>query len=142
MPGRIFRAVLVVASLAIASACGSNNNTTPTPTPTTPTTPTVTETFSGELKVNGAATYAFVTATSGTVTATLSTVDPSGAPAIGVSLGTWNGTACTTVIANDGAQLNAVVTGSVSGATALCVRVYDAGRLSDPLNYTVTVVHP
>ena len=63
-------------------------------------------------------------------------------PSIGVSLGTWNGTACQTIIANDAAALNAVVTGTVSGATSLCVRVYDAGRLNDALNYPVTVVHP
>jgi hypothetical protein len=76
------------------------------------------------------------------VTVTLTAVDPAGTVSFGVSLGTWNGAACQTVIANDAAVLNTNVTGSVTAATSLCARVYDAGRLTAPLNYTITVVHP
>ena len=134
-------AVFALAALASA-ACGDD---TPTTTPTTPTTPTpvtTTETFSGELKVNGASTYPFIVTTAGTTTVQLTTVDPAGSPALGLSLGTWNGASCQVVIANDAAALNAIVTGNVSAATTLCARVYDAGRLSNPLTYTITVVHP
>ena len=72
----------------------------------------------------------------------LTAIDPAGSPVFGVSLGTWNGTACQVVIANDAAALNATVTGNVTAATSLCARVYDAGKLTDPLTYTITVVHP
>jgi hypothetical protein len=134
-------AMVAVASL-MAGACGDDNN----PTPTTPTTPivseTVTETFSGDLKVNGAATHVFLVSRLGTVTIQLTAIDPAGSPVFGVSLGTWNGTACQVVIANDAAALNATVTGNVTAATSLCARVYDAGKLTDPLTYTITVVHP
>jgi hypothetical protein len=133
-------ATIALASL-LAGACG-DDETTPT-TPTTPTIPvTTTETFSGDLKVNGAATHVFLVTSAGTVTVQLTTIDPSSSPVFGVSLGTWNGTACQTVIANDAAALNAIVTGNVTAATSLCARVYDAGKLTDPLTYTITVIHP
>jgi len=132
--------MVAVASL-MAGACGSDV-TTPT-VPTTPITPvTTTETFSGDLKVNGAATYVFLVTTTGTVTVQLTAIDPAGSPVFGVSLGTWNGTSCQIIIANDAAALNATVTGNVTAATSLCARVYDAGKLTDPLTYTITVVHP
>ena len=133
--------VFALAALASA-ACGDD---TPTTTPTTPTTPTpvtTTETFSGELKVNGASTYPFAVTAAGTTTVQLTTVDPAGSPAFGLSLGTWNGASCQVVIANDAAALNSIVTGNVSAATSLCARVYDAGNLTGPLTYTITVVHP
>lgn len=134
-------AMVAVASL-MAGACGNDDNTTPT-TPTTPIIPvTTTETFSGDLKVNGASTYVFLVGSIGTVTIQLTAIDPAGSPVFGVSLGTWNGTACQVVIANDAAALNATVTGNVTAATSLCARVYDAGKLTDPLTYTITVVHP
>jgi hypothetical protein len=134
-------AVLALASLASAGCGDDDGNTTPT-TPTTPEPVRVTETFSGELRVNGAATYPFVVIAAGTTTVQLTSVDPGGSPPFGVSLGTWNGAACQVVIANDAATLNATVTGNVSAATTLCARVYDAGRLTDRLTYTITVVHP
>ena len=133
----------IAAVLALAAAaCGDDD--TPT-TPTTPTTPapvTVTETFSGELRVNGASTYPFLVSGAGTTTVQLTTVDPAASPTFGLSLGTWNGAACQVVIANDAAALNAIVTGNVSAATTLCARVYDAGRLTEQLTYTITVIHP
>jgi hypothetical protein len=135
-------AAMVAVALLMAGACGDDNNTTPT-TPTTPiVSETVTETFSGDLKVNGAATHVFLVSRLGTVTIQLTAIDPAGSPVFGVSLGTWNGTACQVVIANDAAALNATVTGNVTAATSLCARVYDAGKLTDPLTYTITVVHP
>ena len=135
-------AAMVAVTSLMAGACGDDDNTTPT-TPTTPiVSETVTETFSGDLKVNGAATHVFLVSRVGTVTIQLTAIDPAGSPVFGVSLGTWNGTACQVVIANDAAALNATVTGNVTAATSLCARVYDAGKLTDPLTYTITVVHP
>ena len=124
-------AMVAVASL-MAGACNNNDTTTPT-VPTTPIIPvTTTETFS----------HVFLVSSLGTVTIQLTAIDPAGSPVFGVSLGTWNGTACQVVIANDAAALNATVTGNVTAATSLCARVYDVGKLTDPLTYTLTVVHP
>src|SRR5258708_6142499 len=65
--------ILAAVALAFgAAACGSD---TPT-TPTTTTPVTVTDTFAGTLTANGAASYTFTTAASGTVTATLATLSP------------------------------------------------------------------
>jgi hypothetical protein len=138
----IGRAVLILALAAMtASACDDNDTTTPT-TPTIPTTPTVTEEFTGDLTVNGAMTWVFVTSTGGTLTSTLTTLDPGDSPSVTLSIGTWNGTACQIVIANDAATTGAVVTGTVSSATSLCTRIADAGRLNGPVSYKITVVHP
>ena len=136
-------AMVAVASL-MAGACGNDTTTTPT-VPTNPITPvTTTETFSGNLTVNGAVTHVFLVSSLGTVTVQLTAIDPPGSPVIGLSLGTWNGTGCTvgSGLFNDSAALNAIVTANVTAATSLCARVYDVGKLTDPLSYTITVVHP
>jgi hypothetical protein len=135
----ILKLLLVVALTGVA-ACDDE-------TPTSPTTPPapVTETFSGSVTQNGAQTHSFSTATSGTVTATLREVSlPGGAAAIGFSLGTVSGTACLISLANDGATGGAVLTGTMTGAGNLCVRMYDPGTLAapSPATYTVEVVHP
>ena len=134
----IIRAVLLLALLAGTSACGDDEG---TPTDPTPTRPTTTETFSGTLTVNGAATHPFTATGSGTMTLTLTTLSPDSAATIGVSLGTFNGTTCQIVLANDNATQGAVVTGNAGAAGNFCARVYDVGRLGAPTDYTLTVVH-
>ena len=51
-------------------------------------------------------------------------------------------TACQVVIANDDALQGAIVTGTVTSPPALCVRIYDIGKVTAPVNYTITVVRP
>lgn len=131
--------LLVCGSLLITVACGDNN---PVTTPTTPTPTNVTETFSGTISVNGAATHSFVVSTSGSVTAGLASVTPDSAAVLGLSLGTWNGAVCQVVLANDKAQQGSVVIGTASSLGNLCVRVYDPGTLTQPIGYEVQVVHP
>ncbi len=57
-------------------------------------------------------------------------------------LGTWNGTSCTTVIANDNTIQGNAVIGIASGIGILCARIHDVGKLTAPLEYKLTVVHP
>lgn len=134
-------AALIALGSLTAGACSDSTTTTPT-TPTLPSPITTTETFTGSLTVNGAVTHVFVSTVSGTVTAQITTVDPSASQVFGLSLGTWNGSSCQIVIANDAAVLNSIVTGQVTAATNLCARVYDVGKLTDALSYTITVIHP
>ncbi len=101
---------LLLGALLSTTACGNNNASTPT-SPSPPPLPTVTETFSGSINRNGAATHTFLAQASGTVTATLTTLAPEGTEAIGLSLGTWNGTACQLVIANTTAAQGATILG-------------------------------
>src|SRR3954451_21013454 len=105
---RLISGVLLAGGLILAAACSSNDTLTPT-TPTTPTTPgnAITEPpFTGTLKVNGAATYPFTATSAGTITATLASIAPDASVAIGLSIGTWTGSACQIVIANDTATQN------------------------------------
>lgn len=131
------RTLLLVGLLA-ATGCGDNTAVT---TPTTPTT-TTTENFAGTLTVNGGITHQFSATSRGTVTATLTSVGPDSTLLIGVSLGTWNGTSCQIILANDQTAVGSGVLGTVSGVGTLCLRVYDVGKLTQPATYSVDVVHP
>jgi hypothetical protein len=136
--------LVLLATLAMSAAgCDDDTpNNTPT-TPTTPTTPlTFTEIFTGTLNMNGAASSPFTAKTGGTVTATLTTVAPDATIAVGLFLGTWTGSACQVVVANDNAVQGAAVTATATSAATLCVRIYDVGKVTTPLNYTITVVRP
>ena len=130
---------LAVAFLGCAlAACDSTTPTTPTaPAPTT-TTP-----FSGTITLNGASTHTFSTQAGGTVTATLTSVGREG-QRVGFAMGNWFNSFCSIVVANDQAQQGAVISGNITGASQLCVRIYDPnGTLEDgPVSYSVEVVHP
>lgn len=139
---RILLRGLLVSCLAAAAATCSNSNNTST-TPTTPTTAGTTETFSGTLNTNGAATHPFTATGSGTVNAVLTTLTSDSPLTVSFALGTWNGTVCQIILANDNAAQAAVVTGSVSTASTLCVRIADAkGTVPGPTPYVITVSHP
>ena len=129
-------ALLVLATLGLAACDNTVNDlpNTPTPNPTT-------ETFSGAIGVNGAATHAFIVQATGSVTATLTTVSPEDAVA-SLAVGTWNGAACQVVLVNDNALKGNAITGTVAGLGTLCIRVADAGKLVGSTDYTVTVLHP
>ena len=131
---------LLIASLAItASACSGLID----ELPTTPDPVIITETFNGTLTVNGAATHQFFTSATGTVTATLTSLGENPPENVGFSMGTMSGSTCNIVLANDRAVVTSIVTGTVSTLSgALCVRVYDVGKLTGPVDYTFTVSHP
>ena len=130
---------LLVGALLSTTACGDDD----TPTAPTPGTPvTITDTFSGSINRNGAATHTFLAQAAGTVTVTLTTLAPEGTEAIGLSLGTWNGSACQLVIANTAAAQGAIVIGVASSAGNLCIFVQDVGKIAAAASYEITVVHP
>ena len=139
---RLLPGILLLALATSLAGCNDNTTNPTATTTTTATTATTTETFTGTLHLNGAETYNFTAATGGTVIVTLTTL-ASGAPTIGVSLGTWTGSACQIVIDNPNAAQGAVVTGAVSSAASLCARVYDAhGTVTTPADFTITAAHP
>jgi hypothetical protein len=113
--------------------------------PDVPTPPTINEPpFTGVLTINGAITQPFVTTSFGQVTVTLLALDPNPDLTVRISmaLGTWNGTGCQIIIANDNAGLGAVIYGAATAAGPLCVRVSDAGKLTEPVAFEVTISHP
>ena len=140
---RLIPGLLLLGGLAMSGAACSDDttdSTLTTPTQTTPG-PTVTEPpFTGTLRMNGAATYPFIATAGGTITATLTTL--AGAENIGLSIGTWTGSACQVVIANDNAAQASTISGTVTAAANLCVRVHDPGRLTAAADFSVTIVHP
>ena len=152
MRGGVRRQVLALlvtaASIGAARCDDTNTATTSTGGTTAPTGFTVTETFQGTLTTNGAQSYSFSVSAAGTVYVTLTAVsDPLGGtlPTIGISLGTWNGTSCSVQsgIFTDASSQGASIAGAVAGTGFLCARVYDpATRVTNPLTYTITVVHP
>jgi len=134
----IVRSILIAGVAFAASACGSDNLLNPTPgTPPT----SVTESYSATVTVNGANTQPFTVSTIGTVTAKISALAPDATVTVGLSLGTWNGAACTLIITNDAAVLNTTVTGTAQTVGQFCVRVYDIGKLTAPTDYTVDITH-
>jgi hypothetical protein len=138
----MFRSFIRSASLAVAViamfGCGDD----PVDTPTVPTPQPVTEIFTGTLTVNGGVTHPFSATTAGSLTATLTNIAPDENPTVGLSLGTWNGSACAVVISTDAAVRTTVVYGTVNQAGQLCVRIYDVGRIANANDYEITVVHP
>ena len=60
---------------------------------------------------------------------------------IGIALGTWSGTTCSIVLANDIAVEGSLVNGVVQGSGTLCARAYDVGRLLGPADVTLELSH-
>ena len=138
------RAILLAVAVLATGAC-SNDTLSSLTTPTTPT--TFTDTFTGTLSRNGAFTHAFTTATLGGVTATIVNLSPTTSQIVGLSLGVWNGSACSTSPATGGSSSDIASTGSsitlnATAAGSLCVRLYDVGFINEPVLYTLQVTHP
>src|SRR4030095_13209154 len=144
MPGStpnsaLFRSILVASVALAAVACGGSNNII-NPTPGTPPA-SVTEAFTATVTVNGANTQPFIVSTIGTVSAKITALSPDETVTVGLSLGTWNGAACTLIITNDAAVLNTTVVGTAQTIGQFCARVYDVGKLTAATDYTVEVTH-
>ena len=131
-------AIVAIVGAIVFGAC---NNTTPV-TPTTTPAPTTTDPFTGTLTPNSARIFPFTVQAAGTLTATLTTITPDSTIAVGLDLGTWNGSACQIIIANTNVVQSGFVTGAAGGLGTLCVRIYDVGNLTANEDFVVTVVHP
>ena len=110
--------------------------------PLTPDPVTVTETFTGTITINGAATHTFFTSATGATTATLTSLGENPPALVGLSMGTWAGATCSLILTNDRAVVTSVVTGTVTTlGGSLCVRIYDVGSLTEPASYEIRVEH-
>lgn len=140
----MFRARLASALLLPVLAAGCGESILDQLTQPTPPAVIVTDTFTGTLTRNGATSHPFPISSSagGSVTATLKAVSPDAGAVVGLSLGTWNGTACQAVISNDRATVSVAILGRATTTGTLCVRIYDTGNLADAQTYEIEVVHP
>jgi hypothetical protein len=137
---RVFLSALMLAALMSVSGC---DNELENQTPTEPA-PTTTDVFPGSISINGAANHTFPVVAAGRVTATLTEITPDPAIAVGFALGRWNASSsfCEQIIPNDNALQGQILLGDASGIGTLCVRIYDTGKLTGPINYSISVVHP
>jgi hypothetical protein len=129
--------VLVCALALSAAACGKDS--------TTPTSPTqfTTEDFADTIAPLGTTTHTFTVKVAGQVTVLLTSVSPLATLAIGVAIGSWDGTTCTPLAVNINARAGttAVLTGTANPGN-FCLQVYDSGNLTDAVAYAVQVTHP
>lgn len=133
---RLF-AVLFVA--VCAASCGDDTATTPTSSSTT--SPT-TITFTSHLSVNGSTTRAFTTSAAGTIRLTLSSLG-NGSQVAGVGIGVPATSApCSLAVSTvTGPGSNAQVVTSADAGT-YCVQVYDTGRLTGDLEFSLKIEYP
>jgi hypothetical protein len=103
------------------------------------------ETFTGTLAPTAAAFHTFTVkyAFSATdLSVTVTSLAPLTGITIGIGFGTVSGASCSVVISQPLAQLNQELfaNGGASAGT-YCVQIYDAGTLTDTVNYSLTVKH-
>jgi len=127
--------------LALASAACNLLSPSSSSSSTTSST-TTTETFAGALALRGSNLYTFTVVQAGAVGITLSSLSPT-AVAVGLALGTPNGTtACTITSSNP-----AAVAGSTPQITVTenpgtyCVEIYDVGNLTSASTFIILITH-
>ena len=134
---------LSLLALIAATSVGCTLATPSAPSTSTPT--RTTDTFEGSFTFQATTSHQFTVTEPGLVEIRLTVVGPLTTMALGVSVGTWNGSVCTTAnIRNDNARVGATALSGTSTAGAYCVSVYDSGNLPSDwtATYTVTVTHP
>ena len=72
---------------------------------------------------------------------TLTTLTPTTTITVGLGVGQPVAEGCSLLLYNDGAKAGTILSGSV-GPGGYCVIAYDVGNVTDPLTYTLSVVHP
>ena len=134
---------LLVALLGAASACSDDGTTTTTSASTTSPTGNITETFTGTLTLNGAATFPFTSLSSGAIAATLTAFTPDTTLKVGIWLGVFANGLCSFGVANDDAVQGSTINAFAVQAGNYCVRVYDSkGNIPQTETYQIDVTHP
>ncbi len=141
MPSLLARpyALLLAAPLVLLAGCGSSDDNVTAPTPLAPA--NVTEEFSGSVDVERSAVHPFPVPSRSTITVTLVTVGPLSTLAVGLGVGTWDGTNCTLVAADNNAREASALSGTVEPAN-YCAAIFDSGNLTQTITYTVRVQRP
>jgi hypothetical protein len=131
------RIFLIALGLSIFAGACTDPVAPPAPTPVVP---TITETFADTLIQFGSNTHQFTVQQVGGLKVSLSDVNPPSAVAFGV--GTQSLVGCTLISEKKyepGAT--AQLSGTATTAGQFCVMVKDSGTLTEPVTYTVTVLH-
>jgi hypothetical protein len=124
-----------------AAACDTNTS---SPSTTTPSVTIIAEMFTGTVDAGGSAFHEFTVSQPGQVSTMLTAAGPPSTITMGLGIGVPSGSTCAVL---PGASKNtpagpiAQLSGTVSAGT-LCVQVYDVGNQTNPITYSVTVIHP
>jgi hypothetical protein len=138
--------VAAVAALVVtASACGGSNTAPAQASPIS--TGSATELFEGPLSVGGSAFYSFTVTATGDADVMLASTTTSTSPGtstivvLGLALGTPVGQDCsiTSSLPAAAALQSPLVSNLTPGV--YCVRVYDLGNMTVPLNFAIRIVH-
>ena len=131
-------AVACASSMLLVGACSTMD------IPTLPSAEPVTETFENQLGLQGTASRSFVVSETGTVSVTLTSAGPPSDVALGIGVGIPRAT-------GSGCSLNRSVTATAGAAPHLtvtaepgtyCVQVFDVGKLTGDVRFSVSVLHP
>ena len=141
--------MLALGLFAAAASLGCTNNNSNNNAITGPTPTVVTETFNGSIVQNGTAIHSFTITNSGyPLLAGFSAMSPATITSLGLGIGFWDPAAQTCSLnqtQNDVAKLgNTALSVSAAPSGTLCMRVYDAGNITDPsvtVTYTLLVEH-
>jgi hypothetical protein len=130
---------LVTANSLVDGACSKSAES----NPAAPDPETKVDTFSGNLVRSGATIHTFTVSVSGAVAVGLTDVAPVATLALGVGVGTWDGTNCTVVSTNDNARMGTTALSGTANAGNFCLRVYDSGTVPEgtTVTYTLQVGH-
>ncbi len=139
--------VLLLGLAILAMQACSDNTLSQLAAASTTTAAPQTDTFTGTLSQNGAFTHIFTITTLAAVTVSITSLAPSSTQLVGLSLGVWNGTSCSTSPATGGSATDVATAGSsitlnATAAGNLCARLYDVGYVTTPVLYTMQIIHP
>jgi hypothetical protein len=145
----VFMRPIVLALVLSAAACGGSDSPAATTAPTETLAPSV-ELFEGKLQTRGDSTFfSFTVRTAGNVNVTLASVTTATTPgssvnlALGVGLGSPLATDCNlTNQTTTGPALTSQLVGNNFSPAIYCVRVFDVGNLTVPINFAVRISHP
>jgi hypothetical protein len=133
---------LAVALSAVLPGAGCNLLSDATSPSSTSSSTNATETFAGTLAVQGSSLFTFTVPQTGTVSLTLSTL--SATVAVGLGIGTPNGTTACTLTSSSSTALAGstpqIVVTEIPGT--YCVSVYDVGQLTGTATFSIIVGHP
>jgi hypothetical protein len=143
---RVLCLLPVLVSIAVAAtSCGGSSSDSSLSSVTTPTATQITEAFSGTIVQNGTAIHPFsVKVSGGLLQAGYTSIAPATVTALGMGIGTWDGTTCSLNISqNDVARSGNTALSGTANAGNFCIRVYDAGNLTEGVTatYTLQVQH-
>jgi hypothetical protein len=131
---KIFWMILGVALLAPACA---DPVAPPAPTPVAP---TITETFAGTLQLLGTNTHQFSVAQIGGVTVTISGITPDATVSFGIGAQSLVGCSIVSQLKREPGGTSQL-SGTITVVGNYCVTVFDSNLITEPISYTITVLH-